>query len=96
VGRLLKDIEELSDPIADVEGDGKGVPVLIRQYLRVGGRILGFNLDPAFHTLDALILVDLLQTPPALLARYMSKSGAADFLRQNSHWRSFDSNAGLH
>jgi putative hemolysin len=95
VGRLLKDIEELSDPIADVEGNGKGVPVLIRQYLRVGGRILGFNLDPAFHTLDALVLVDLLQTPPALLARYMSKSGAADFLRQNSPSRGFDSSAGL-
>jgi putative hemolysin len=82
VSRLLKDIEELSDPIADVEADGKGVPILIKQYLRVGGRILGFNIDPAFHTLDALVLVDLRLTPPALLARYMSKNGAAEFRRQ--------------
>jgi putative hemolysin len=83
VSRLLRDIEELSDPIADLEADGKGVPILIKQYLRVGGRILGFNIDPAFrNALDALVLVDLRRTPPALLARYMSKEGAAQFLRQ--------------
>jgi hypothetical protein len=68
-----------------VEGDGSGVPVLIRQYLRVGGRILGFNLDPNFKTLDALILVDLRLTPPALLARYMSGDGAAEFLRRTAN-----------
>jgi putative hemolysin len=88
--RLLKDIEELSDPIADVEPDGKGVPILIKQYMRVGGRILGFNLDPSFHTLDALVLVDLRSTPPAILARYMSKTGADEFLRQNSKPRFID------
>ena len=56
------------------------MPILIKQYLRVGGRILGFNIDPAFsNALDALILVDLRLKPPALLARYMSKTGAAEF-----------------
>jgi len=37
------DIEDLSLSIADIEDDGKGVPVLIRQYLRAGGRVLGFS-----------------------------------------------------
>jgi hypothetical protein len=84
VSRLLKDVEELSDPIADVEADGKGVPILIRQYLRVGGRILGFNIDPAFNNaLDALILVDLRLTPAAILARYMPKESVAEFLRKS-------------
>jgi len=84
VARLLKDIEELSDPIADLEADGKGVPILIKQYLRVGGRILGFNIDPAFNNaLDALILVDLRLTPAAILARYMSKTRAVEFLCRN-------------
>jgi hypothetical protein len=84
VTRLLRDIEELSDPIADVEADGKGVPILIKQYLRVGGRILGFNVDPGFNNaLDALVLVDLRLTSPAILSRYMGRQGATEFLRQS-------------
>jgi hypothetical protein len=78
VERWMKDVEELSDPIADVKPDGKGVPILIRQYMEVGGRVLGFNLDPRFsNALDALILVDLRFTPAPMLARYMTKEGAA-------------------
>ena len=32
--RYLLDLEEMSCSIAEIEGDGKGVPVLLRQYLR--------------------------------------------------------------
>jgi hypothetical protein len=46
----------LSLSIADIEDDGEGVPVLIRQYLKIGGRLLGFNVDPSFSdALDVLI-----------------------------------------
>ena len=63
-------IEDLSLSIADIEDDGKGVPVLIRQYLKAGGRVLGFNVDPNFSdTLDALIMVDLRRAPLGLLRR---------------------------
>jgi hypothetical protein len=73
-------IEELSRQIARIEQDGKGVPVLLRQYLQLGGRLLGFNLDPAFaDTLDGLILVDLREVEEAVLTRYMGKQGAAAF-----------------
>jgi hypothetical protein len=54
---LVADIEDLSLSIADIESDGRGVPVLIRQYLKMGGRLLGFNVDPSFsNALDALIV----------------------------------------
>ena len=80
--RLLQDFEELSDPISDLERDGKSVPILIRQYMKLGGRILGFNVDSSFsNALDGLILVDLRDTPPAALARYMSREGASAFLK---------------
>jgi hypothetical protein len=47
----------------------------------MGGRILGFNLDPEFNnTLDGLIMVDLLQSPEKLLQRYMGVDGARQFL----------------
>jgi hypothetical protein len=53
-------IEDLSLPISDIESDRKGVPVLLRQYLKAGGRLLGLNVDPNFRdVVDALILTDL-------------------------------------
>ena len=45
---LLRNLEELSEVVADLETDGKGVPVLLRQYLQLGGTVLAFNVDEAF------------------------------------------------
>jgi putative hemolysin len=79
--RVIKDINEVSDLIADIEIINKGIPVLLKQYLKLGGKILGFNKDHNFSdVLDALILVDLTQTPINLLERYMGKDGVESFL----------------
>jgi putative hemolysin len=75
------DIDDLSAVVGDVERKNTGVPVLLRQYLRLGGRILGFNVDPNFaNALDGLILVDLTKTEPRLLERYLGTREAAKFL----------------
>jgi putative hemolysin len=75
------DIEDLSDAVSDIEPSRVGVPVLLRQYLKLGGKLLGFNVDPNFSdTLDGLILVDLTQTEPRLLQRYLGKQEAEQFL----------------
>ena len=75
------DIEDLSAVVSDLEPSRAGVPVLLRQYLKLGGKLLGFNVDPKFsNSLDGLILVDLTRTEPKLLERYLGKSEAADFL----------------
>jgi putative hemolysin len=69
----ITDLEDLADSIADIEDDRKGVPVLLRQYLRMGGSILGFNVDRKFsNTLDGLIMTDLRKTEPARLRPYMT------------------------
>ena len=81
LSRFLTDLEDLTDPIADLEPDGKGVPILIRQYMKLGGRILGFNVDAKFsNALDGLVLVDLRNTPLATLSRYMPREEALRFL----------------
>lgn len=73
-------IDDLSRLIARIEHDHKGVPVLLKQYLRLGGRLLGFSLDREFsNTLDGLIVVDLRQTDPTVLARYMGRAETAAF-----------------
>ncbi len=80
----LRGLEDLSQPITDVEGDGKGLPVLLRQYVRIGGKLLGFNVDRKFsNVLDGLILVDLRKAEPAVLERYMGREHAAKFRQQH-------------
>ncbi|HOY72271.1 MAG TPA: hypothetical protein PLX53_03980, partial [Tenuifilaceae bacterium] len=40
------------------------MPVLLKKYLKLNGRILGFNVDPKFNNaLDGLLILDLLQVP---------------------------------
>ena len=78
----LRDLDELAEPISDVEKDGKGLPILLKQYAKVGGRLVGFNLDRKFSdVVDGLVIVDLRQTDPAVLERYMGKEGFAGFRR---------------
>jgi putative hemolysin len=83
--QALRDLDELSQPITDVEADGKGLPVLLRQYAKIGGKLLGFNVDRKFsNVLDGLVLVDLRQTNPAVLERYMGREAAARFRQRHS------------
>jgi putative hemolysin len=75
-----RSIDELSRRLAQIEHDHKGVPVLLRKYMELGGRLLGFNLDRDFaDSLDGLMMVDLRHVEAAVLERYMGKSGAAAF-----------------
>lgn len=74
-------MEEISELVADLEADRKGIPVLLRQYLNLGGRLLAFNLDAEFSdVVDGLILVDLLATERRQLNRYLGDAGARIFL----------------
>lgn len=78
--RALRDLDELSQPITDIESDGKGLPILLRQYAKIGGKLLGFNVDRKFsNVLDGLVVVDLRRTDPSVLERYMGKEAAAKF-----------------
>jgi putative hemolysin len=82
IGATVWDVEELSALIAEVETDRKGVPVLLRQYLKLGGELLAFHVDRRFaDALDGLIVVDLRKTDVRVLERYMGKDGAAQFLK---------------
>jgi putative hemolysin len=85
----LKDIEDLSRLIERIEHDHKGVPILLKQYLKLGGRLLGFSADAQFnHALDGLIMVDLRLSEPRVLTRYMGDEGAASFFAYHEAQRS--------
>lgn len=77
----LGDIQLLSRVIARID-EGKSVPVLLRQYLALNGKLVSFNVDPDFHNaLDGLIMVDLKQVPVKTLARYMGTEHAQLYLK---------------
>ena len=77
---LVADLDDLLALIDDIEADRKGIPVLLRQYLKLGGKLLAFNVDKDFSDcLDGLIVVDLLKADRRQLERYMGKDGLAAF-----------------
>ncbi|MGE4545325.1 MAG: lysophospholipid acyltransferase family protein [Pedobacter sp.] len=77
---FCSNMEQVAPLVADIEVQQKGIPVLLRHYLNLGGKLLTFNLDPQFSdVLDGLILIDLLQTDQKTIQRYMGREGAAAF-----------------
>ena len=77
---LPTSINEVNRLVAGAESDGKGVPILLRQYLKLNARLIGFNVDPNFgDALDALMMVDLAVVDPAILSRYLGREDAARF-----------------
>ena len=79
-------VEELSSVVSGLEPNAAGIPVLLRQYLRLGGKLVSFNVDPEFsNALDGLIVVDLTKTEPSLLDRYLGKQEAQSFLAFHQH-----------
>ena len=74
------DLGEVSELVSQIESDQKGIPVLIKHYLKLGGQMLCFNLDPSFSdVVDGLVYVDLDQTDRRLLEKYMGQQGLAEF-----------------
>lgn len=71
-----KDIERISALISEIEMDNKGIPVLLKHYLRLNGELLAFNVDKTFgNCIDGLIMVDMHKTDPKLLKSYMGLDG---------------------
>jgi hypothetical protein len=75
-----RDLKSVSNLIADLEEDGKGLPVLLRHYLKLEARLLGFNLDKDFsNVIDGLILLDLTRTDARMVTRVMGPEGFGRF-----------------
>ena len=57
----LKDLDQL---ISDIEQSNMKIPVLLRQYLGLNGKIICFNIDPKFsNSLDGFLIVDMENIP---------------------------------
>ena len=58
-----KDINKVDRVVSDVD-QGYRIPVLIKKYLELNAKIIGFNVDPDFsNCLDGLIMLDVYNIP---------------------------------
>jgi putative hemolysin len=81
VPRTIAEADRLA---SQLERNRQGMPVLLRQYLKLNARVLGFNVDPSFgDVLDALMMVDLLQVDSRILRRYFGPEGARAFFARH-------------
>ncbi len=74
------DMRDLNDAIVELEKNNMGVPVLFKHYLKMGAKMLAFNVDPDFSdVLDCFMMTDLLKTDKFLLQKYMGKENLAAY-----------------
>lgn len=63
------DISKFDKFIKDVDTSNYTMPVLLKKYLKLNGKIVGFNIDPKFNdALDGLLFLDLFDVPVETIA----------------------------
>ena len=83
--RIHSDIDIINSMIMEIEPDGKGIPILIRQYMKLGGKFCGFGVDHGFNdAIDCLVIIDLLKAEETMLERYIGEDGLKQF--RNAHF----------
>lgn len=74
------DYNALSNLVREIDGQ-KGIPILFKHYLKMGGELASFHRDREFHTVDAFLFLDLVKAPRAALERYFTPEGARQYLQ---------------
>lgn len=78
IGEL--DVRALSRKISQLEPDQKGLPILVKEYIKLGGQFLAFSVDPDFQdAMDGFVVVNLDRTSPKLLSLYMGQENYERF-----------------
>lgn len=74
VKNTCTDLALLAHAVKSLENNTKALPVLLRQYLKLGGKMLAFNVDADFASvLDCLVIVDLQNLPERMKNRYLTR-----------------------
>jgi putative hemolysin len=70
-----EDLGEMDRMIADMEPENLRMPVLIKKYIGQNAKVLAFNRDPAFNTVDALMYMDTRDLPQKTLEPVLEELG---------------------
>jgi putative hemolysin len=78
------DINSLDKAIADIDEIHSGLPVLLKKYIKLNAKIIGFNVDPKFNnSLDGLIILDMLNIPQDIIESLSKETNDSKILRPN-------------
>jgi putative hemolysin len=81
ISRLVKDVDDVSALVSGLERDGKGVPILIKHYIRMNAKLIDFGvMKNHSNAVVGFVLVDLAQADSKFLRRYMGEEGYRDFM----------------
>ena len=74
--------DHISALVSEIEIDNKGIPTLLKHYLKLDGELLAFNVDPDFGScIDGLIMVDMLKVDPKLMKSYMGEKQTEEYCK---------------
>ena len=77
------DINSLDKFIGDVDELNSGLPVLLKKYIKLNAKIIGFNVDPKFNNcLDGLIALDLCDIPPNTIESLSKEANDRSIIQQ--------------
>jgi putative hemolysin len=77
------DINSLDKFIGDVDELNSGLPVLLKKYIKLNAKIIGFNVDPKFNNcLDGLIALDLCDIPANTIESLSKEANDGSILQQ--------------
>lgn len=77
------DINSLDKFIGDVDEMNSGLPILLKKYIKLNAKIIGFNVDPKFNNcLDGLIALDLCDIPQNTIESLSKEANDSSILQQ--------------
>ncbi len=79
----MDDINKLDKFIGDVDTINSGLPVLLKKYIKLNAKIIGFNVDPKFNNcLDGLILLDVYDIPKDTIESLSKEANDGSILKR--------------
>lgn len=81
ISSLVQSVEDVSTLVTGLEEDGKGVPILIKHYLRMNARLISFGVwKNHSNAVVSFIVTDVTTSDPKFIRRYMGAEGYARFM----------------
>ncbi len=80
---MERDINRLDKTIGDLDELNSGLPVLLKKYIKLNSKIIGFNVDPKFNNcLDGLIVLDVYDVPKSTIESLSKEANDGSILER--------------
>lgn len=82
---LLADMDVAAKLVHEIEPDGRQIPILVKQYMKMGGKVVRFNVDPDFnYCIDGMVAIRVSEADPRMMRRYMGAEAFAEYCKMHS------------